>query len=168
MIEAYSEQLITIDELRTRMPHLRARQTSLRGQLDALDAQTADQDAYLTLAGDLEGFLAQLRGNAATATVENRQRVLRLLVKDILIGPEKITIRHRIPARPGTRQRDPEPDAEGDHRPGSHLRWGRVFTLLAERRVARAGGGRRGPVPDLRHPRRGGHARIPGGDQVRR
>ena len=88
MIEAYSEQLITIDELRTRMPHLRARQTSLRGQLDALDAQAADRDAYLTLAGDLEGFLAQLRGSAATATAEDRQRVLRLLVKDILIGPE--------------------------------------------------------------------------------
>ena len=133
MIEAYSEQLITIDELRTRMPHLRARQTSLRGQLDALDAQAADRDAYLTLAGDLEGFLAQLRGNAATATVEDRQRVLRLLVKDILIGPEKITIRHRIPARPGssgTRQRDPEPDTEGDHRPGSHLRWGRDHPAL--------------------------------------
>ncbi len=128
MIEAYSEQLITIDELRTRMPRLRARETSLRGQIDALDAQLADRDAYLKLAGDLEGFLAQLHGNAATATVEDRQRVLRLLVKDILIGPEKITIRHRIPTRPGgsgTRQRDPGPDTEGDHRPGYLLRWGR-------------------------------------------
>ena len=35
MIEAYSEQLITIDELRAKMPHLRARETSLRGQIDA-------------------------------------------------------------------------------------------------------------------------------------
>jgi site-specific DNA recombinase len=129
MIEAFSEQLITIDELRARMPHLRARETSLRSQLGALDAQTADRDAYLTLADDLESFLAQLRGNAATATVEDRQRVLRLLVKDILIGPEKITIRHRIPARPGssgTRQRDPGPDTEGDHRRDYLLRWGRV------------------------------------------
>ena len=137
MIEAYSEQLITIDELRTRMPHLRARQTSLRGQLDALDAQAADRDAYLTLAGDLEGFLAQLRGSAATATVEDRQRVLRLLVKDILIGPEKITIRHRIPTSAGgsgTRQRDPEPDTEGDHRPGSQLRWGRAVPVDLQRR----------------------------------
>ena len=30
---------------------------------------------------------------------DERQRVLRLLVKDILIGPDKITIRHRIPVR---------------------------------------------------------------------
>ena len=133
MIEAFSEQLITIDELRARMPHLRARETSLRSQIDALDAQAADRDACLTLADDLEGFLAQLHGNAATATVEDRQRVLRLLVKDILIGPEKITIRHRIPARAGgsgTRQRDPGPDTEGDHRRGYLLRWGRDHTAL--------------------------------------
>jgi hypothetical protein len=89
MIEAFSEQLITIDELRARMPHLRCRETNLRGQLDALDAQVADRDAYLKLADDLEGFLAQLRGNAATADTGQRQRVLRLLVKDILIGPTR-------------------------------------------------------------------------------
>jgi site-specific DNA recombinase len=129
MIEAYSEQLITIDELRARMPHLRAREANLRGQLAALDAQLADRDAYLKLADDLESFLAQLHGNAATASVEDRQKVLRLLVKDVLIGPEKITIRHRIPIRgdtPAARQHDTTPDTEGDHRPGYPLRWGRV------------------------------------------
>ena len=135
MIEAYSEQLITIDELRARMPHLRARETNLRGQLGAVDAQAADRDAYLKLADDLEGFLAQLHGNAATATVEDRQRVLRLLVKDILIGPEKITIRHRIPTRAdrsGARQRDPGPDTEGDHRADYLLRWGRAVPVACE------------------------------------
>jgi site-specific DNA recombinase len=142
MIEAYSEQLITIDELRAKMPHLRARETSLRGQIDALDAQLADRDAYLKLADDLEGFLAQLHGNAATATVEDRQRVLRLLVKDILIGPEKITIRHRIPTRTNSsaaRQRDPGPDTEGDHSPGYPLRWGRDFPVAGQHLPARPG-----------------------------
>ena len=57
MVEAFSEQLITIDELRGRMPGLRAREAGLRGQLDALDSQLADRDAYLKLANDLEGFL---------------------------------------------------------------------------------------------------------------
>ena len=99
MIEAFPEQLITIDELRARMPDLRARETNLRSQIDALDAQLADREVYLKLADDLEGFLAQLRTNADTANVHERQRVLRLLVKDVLIGPEKITIRHRIPVR---------------------------------------------------------------------
>jgi hypothetical protein len=81
------------------MPHLGAREASLRGQLDALDTRAADRDAYLKLADDLEGFLARLRGCTATATTDDRRRVLRLLVKDVLIAPEKITIRHRIPVR---------------------------------------------------------------------
>jgi site-specific DNA recombinase len=130
MIQAYSEQLITIDELRARMPHLRAREANLRSQIDALDAQSADQDAYLKLADHLEGFLAQLRANAGAATVEERQRVLRLLVKDILVGPEKITIRHRIPARAGpasSGRHDTDTDTEGDHGPSYPLRWGRGF-----------------------------------------
>ena len=107
MITAFSEQLLTIDELRARMPDLRARETGLKDQIAALDAQAADRDAYLKLAGDLEGFLARLRGSAATATTEDRQRVLRAVVQDILVGPEKITIRHRIPVR--------EPSSGGSH-----------------------------------------------------
>jgi len=136
MIEAYSEQLITIDELRAKIPGLRAREASLRRQIEAADAQAADRDAYLTLADDLESFLAQLHARAGTAPATERRRVLRLLVKDILIGPEKITIRHRIPARTGntgTIQHDPQPDTEGDHRAGCQLRWGRAVADLVER-----------------------------------
>jgi len=136
MIEAFQEQLITIDELRARMPDLRAREANLRNQIDALDAQLADREIYLKLADDLEGFLAQLRDKAATALVEERQRVLRLLVKDVLIGPEKITIRHRIPIRERTatsaHQHPGDPDTEGDHSPGYPLRWGRSFACAGK------------------------------------
>jgi site-specific DNA recombinase len=133
MIDAYQEQLITIDELRARMPDLRARQANLRGQLDALAAQLADRDAYLTLANNLEDFLAQLRTRAEKADIPERQRVLRLLVQDVLIGPEKITIRHRIPvhtAPPTGDRQPPDPDAEGDMRASYPLRWGRGNSSL--------------------------------------
>ena len=98
MVTAFSEQLVTIDELRARMPALRARETGLKDQIAALDAQAADRDAYLKLAGDLEGFLARLRASAATATTGDRQRVLRAVVQDILIGPEQT---HHPPPHPG-------------------------------------------------------------------
>ena len=149
MIEAFQEQLITIDELRARMPHLRAREANLRSQLEALDTQAADRDAYLKLADDLEGFLAQLRGKAATASTHERQRVLRLLVKDVLIGPEKITIRHRIPTRePAAANRHDHDinDTEGDMRPSYPLCWGRDDTAL------RGAGKRRIPYPVLQVP----------------
>ncbi len=142
MIEAYSEQLLTIDELRARMPDLRARETSIRSQIDALDAQLADREVYLKLADNLDRFLAQLHDKKDTSSVEERQRVLRLLVKDVLIGPEKITIRHRITARGSGHADRPESetdtDPEGDHRPSYPLRWGRVVAVVGQHRVVGA------------------------------
>ena len=133
MITALAEQLITIDELRARMPGLRARETSLKSQIAALDAQAADRDAYLKLADDLEGFLGKLRRNATGATTEQRQRVLRAVVKDVLVGPEKITIRHRIPVREPSSGGHDTTDTEGDMRDSSLLRWGREVAGLVER-----------------------------------
>ena len=137
MVTAFSEQLITIDELRARMPALRARETGLKHQIAALDAQAADRDAYLRLAGDLEGFLAGLRQNSATATTEDKQRVLRAVVQDILIGPDKLTIRHRIPVREHASggSHDTTTDTEGDMRESSLLRWGRVGRGLRHSRL---------------------------------
>ena len=144
MIGAFGEQLITIDELRARIPDLRARETNLRHQIDALDAQLADRQAYLTLAADLEDFLTQLHRNAEISTIHERQRVLRLLVKDVLIGPEKITIRHRIPIRERTTSGTQHPDSvdtEGDHQPHCPVRWGRTFSLALQRLSAPGGPG---------------------------
>jgi len=128
MIEAFGEQLITIDELRARMPDLRARETNLRNQIHALDAQLADREAYLALAADLHGFLTQLHARAENSTLDERRRVLKLLVKDVLIGPEKITIRHRIPLRERVTS-DAQPagntDTEGEHPQHCPVRWGR-------------------------------------------
>lgn len=126
LIKTYQEELISLDELRERMPELRARETSLRSQLDALAAQLLDRQAYLKLATGLEDFLAHLRDNAGTATVCEQQRVLRLLVKDVLIGPERILIRHCIPTggnttTPTTKITDGDTDEE--YSPSSPLRW---------------------------------------------
>jgi Recombinase/Resolvase, N terminal domain/Recombinase zinc beta ribbon domain len=127
LIKAYQEQLISLDELRERMPELRARETSLRGQLDTLAAQLIDREAYLKLATGLEDFLAHLRTNADTATVPEQQRVLRLLVKDVLIGPDTILIRHSIPTGRSTAAthitKITDSDTDEEPSPSSPLRW---------------------------------------------
>ena len=97
LVQAYQEDLLTLDELRARMPDLRAKETSLRSSLAALDAQLVDRDTYLKLAENLQGFLGRLRETAATATIEDRQKVLRSVVKEVLVGPERVIVRHTIP-----------------------------------------------------------------------
>jgi site-specific DNA recombinase len=126
LIGAYQEQLISLDELRDRMPELRARQAGLHHQLNALHAQLADREVYLQLADNLEDFLTGLRDKVTTASVTERRRVLRLLVKDVLVGPDKITIRHSIPVRSNTGNRtagSTDTDSEGETRPDCQLRW---------------------------------------------
>ncbi|MGH9304756.1 MAG: recombinase family protein, partial [Acidimicrobiales bacterium] len=98
LVQAYQEDLLTLDELRARMPELRAKEASLRGALASLDAQLLDHETYLALAENLEGFLTRLRDTSEGATIEDRQKVLRSVVKEVLVGPERVLIRHLIPA----------------------------------------------------------------------
>jgi site-specific DNA recombinase len=97
LVGAYQEDLLTLDELRARIPELRAKETSLSGALAALDAQLLDRDTYLALAENLEGFLTRLRDTSEAATIEDRQKVVRSVVKEVLVGPERVVIRHSIP-----------------------------------------------------------------------
>jgi site-specific DNA recombinase len=97
LIEAYQEQLISLDELRTRMPSLRHREMAVQSQLAALDAELLDAETYITLAESFEGFLAKLHYAAQSLDVVDRQRVLRLVVKEVQVGPEVVVIRHSIP-----------------------------------------------------------------------
>jgi site-specific DNA recombinase len=103
LIEAYQEQLLSIDELRSRMPGLRKRQTTLRAQLDALDTELHDTETYLKLADTLESFLGRLADGLDQLNLDEQQRILRLVVREVLIGgdDDTITIRHTIPTPTG-------------------------------------------------------------------
>ena len=103
LIEAYQEQLISLDELRARTPALRKRQTTLRAQLDALETELHDAQTYLQLADTLEGFLARLADGLDQLAIADQQRILRLVVREVLIGgdDDTITIRHSIPTPTG-------------------------------------------------------------------
>ena len=103
LIEAYQEQLLSIDELRARMPALRKRQTTLRAQLDALDTELHDAETYLKLADTLDRFLGRLADGLDQLNLDEQQRILRLVVHEILIDgdDDTITIRHSIPTPTG-------------------------------------------------------------------
>ena len=97
LLDGYQEQLITLEELRARTPELRQRETTLQAQLDALDAELHDAETYLKLTETLESFRARLTANADSLTVEQRQQITRLIIREVLIGEDNVTIRHSIP-----------------------------------------------------------------------
>jgi DNA invertase Pin-like site-specific DNA recombinase len=133
LLEAYQEQLLSLDELRERMPKLRKREATIRAQLDALDAQLVDHETYLKLAENLESFLSRLREGIDSASIEDRRCVLRAVVREILVGPDRVIIRHCIPFRPTP----PTPDCHLRWR--SHLSCARQCRAVSPRRALRQG-----------------------------
>jgi len=97
LLTAYQEELLSLDELRRRMPELRQRENAIQAELQSILDQVNDRAAYLRLAETLQAFLARLRASAATLDISERQRIVRLLVREILIDNETIIIRHSIP-----------------------------------------------------------------------
>ncbi len=101
LVEAYQEDLISLDDLRRRAPGLRKKATALRAQIEALEAQAVDRERYLQLAENLEGFVSRLRHAAESSSIKERQRVVRLIVREVLVGADRVVIRHSIPGSGG-------------------------------------------------------------------
>jgi site-specific DNA recombinase len=112
LLSAYQEALVSIEQLRERMPALRQREQTLRAELQAITDQANDRATFLRLAETLTAFLARLRGAADTLSINERQRIVRLVVKDVLIGEDTITIRHSIPVQQGPPQDDCIPPSQ--------------------------------------------------------
>jgi site-specific DNA recombinase len=51
----------------------------------------------LRLTETLTTFMARLHSSAQTLDIAERQRIVRLLVKEVLVGDDTIIIRHSIP-----------------------------------------------------------------------
>ena len=111
LLIAYQEGLVSLDQLRCRMPELRKRDQAVQTELQSLETAARDETKYLRLIETLADFHTRLRARAETMDVPERQKLLRLLVKEILVGRETITIRHSI------RMPNPTPDPSGAPRP---------------------------------------------------
>ena len=134
LVAAYQEELITIDELRDRTPELRRQEQALQRELQSAVDRVKDRNTYLRLAETLNGFLARLRSSAETLDIAERQRIVRLLVKEVLVTEDKITIRHSIPisGAPGGGSDPSKPGNGGSDTECCLLRSGRGLPDLGE------------------------------------
>jgi site-specific DNA recombinase len=97
LLVAYEADLMSLDQLRRRMPELRRREKILTDEIESLDNHLTNQETYLKLAENLESFLARLRDAATNSSIRERQQVLRLVVREILVDSDSVVIRHTIP-----------------------------------------------------------------------
>jgi site-specific DNA recombinase len=124
LLDAYQEDLLQLEELRDRMPQLRRRQNALKAELKDIDSALTDQHAVLRLTNNIEAFLHKLRKAADAINVVERQKVLRLIVKEIQLDDESLTIKHSIPLTTSSKTEKP---IKGPEMTSYLLRSGRHF-----------------------------------------
>ena len=146
LLIAYQEGLMSLEQLRCRIPELRKQDQAVQTELQSLETAASDQTQYLRLVETLAVFRARLRARAETLDMPERQKVMRLLIKEVLVGRETITIRHsiRIPnsgldsnEAPGPPQ-TPEQPPTTQHDPSYLLRSGRAVSAAGQYLLGRA------------------------------
>jgi site-specific DNA recombinase len=97
LLDAYQEDLLSLAELRERAPELKKKIAALEKERQSLSLRAVEDQRWVELNQSLEAFLARLNQTVETLTTEERQKIVRLLVKQVDVGRETITIHHSIP-----------------------------------------------------------------------
>jgi len=97
LLDAYQEGLLDLAELRRRAPELKKRQLTLKKELESLNLQAVEHNRLVEMNVSMERFMDQLRNSAQKLDVEQKQRIVRLLVREVVVGSDTVTIHHSIP-----------------------------------------------------------------------
>lgn len=98
LLDAYQEGLIPIAQLRKRMPELQKRVNATEKELENLRAHELALDQRLQLL-DVPTFKTQLGQNVNQLDIKEKKKILRLLVKEIVVGDDVLDIKHSIPLK---------------------------------------------------------------------
>ena len=152
LITAYQEGLVSLVQLRQRMPELNKKSQSVESELQSLETAAVDQARYLQLAESLDGFRIKLRERAKTLDVCERQQILRLIVKEVLVAADSLTIRHSIPI-PQTGPISNGPQPTGSYPSGASQKPSYLLCSRSNHRPLRGTCLRFRPYAVLHHPR---------------
>jgi site-specific DNA recombinase len=105
LLDAYQEGLIPISQLRKRMPELQKRVNTTDKELETLKTHELALDQRLQLL-DVQSFTNQLDGNIHQLDIKEKKKILRLLVKEVVVGDDIIDIKHSIPLKEGKNEQN--------------------------------------------------------------
>jgi len=97
LLDAYQEDLLGLSDLRDRAPALKKKIAALESEQQNLGVRALEDQKWIEINQSLENFVARLNQTAQNLTTAERQKIVRLLVKQIDVGKETITIHHSIP-----------------------------------------------------------------------
>jgi len=141
LLDAYQEGLIALADLRKRSPEIKKKLGALEREQQDLKLRAVEDKRWIEMSNSMETFLGRLNQTAQTMTPIERQKLLRMLVKQITVGKDLITVHHSIPtgATRGSAELASYPLCTRGHLP-----------FAGQPRVGRHGAGRRSGRPQRR------------------
>ncbi len=97
LLDAYQEGLMTLADLRKRSPQIKNKIGALEKEQQSLNLRAVEDKRWIELNNSVETFLGRLNGTVQKMTPVEKQKVLRIMVKQITVGKDLITIHHSIP-----------------------------------------------------------------------
>jgi site-specific DNA recombinase len=97
LLDAYQEELLGLADLRRRVPELRRRLAALEKELEGVHWQAIENSRLIALGASMEHFLAKLKESAQSLDVLDRQKIIRLIIKQIVVGEDTLKIEHCLP-----------------------------------------------------------------------
>ena len=97
LIDAYQASILELADLKVRCERLAEERSRVETRLAALRHQQQEQEQQLSLTATLEEFCQHIRAALDTPSFATKQRILRLVVDQIVVTDEQITIKHMIP-----------------------------------------------------------------------
>lgn len=102
LLDAYQEGLLSLNQLRDRIPELKRKQNAAAKELEGARWQALAAQGAERLEQSLEGFAERMRHGAKTLNILERQKVVRLLIREIVVQVDnRIIIRHCLPLMGG-------------------------------------------------------------------
>jgi site-specific DNA recombinase len=101
LLDAYQEDLLSLSGLRERAPALKKKIAALENERANLNVRAIEDQRWRDINHSLDSFVARMNQTAQTLTNAERQKIVRLLVKQIDVGKDTITIHHSIPVEQG-------------------------------------------------------------------
>ena len=97
LLDAYQEGLIGLADLRKRSPEIKKKLGALEQEQQNLKVRAVEDKRWIEVSNSMETFLGRLNQTAQTMIPVERQKLLRMLVKQITVGKDLITVHHSIP-----------------------------------------------------------------------
>lgn len=98
LLDAYTEgECLSLDELKKRMTVLNQQTQQTEKEIAVIESQTTDEERLKQGRLTLTKFSESLENSSTELSIEEKQRVIRALIHEILIFEDSIKIRHCIP-----------------------------------------------------------------------